>query len=323
MIETIAPRAGLGLRRRLGRYLAARTARFSLSPSIDIARQRKRLDTTGKRLPLARGVSVARTVLGGRPALALTPAKMRPGALVYLHGGGYSRGSPQSHKPLISRLAASFELKTFAPDYRLAPENPFPAGLDDAVAAIRAAREETGGPIVLAGDSAGGGLALAAAIRLRQLGLDLPEAMILFSPWTDLSLSGESVETKADADPMLKPDFLRAGAALYLGGRRADDPAVSPLFADLSGLPPTLIQAGGDEVLLDDSTRLAERMEAAGVNADCEVWQGLWHDFQLFAPIIPEADWAVDRARVWLDVQLADFFEDGAAPQANRASNAA
>lgn len=315
MIEVIAARAGLGVRRRIGRYLAGKTARASLSPDTDPKRQRKRLDATGKRLPLARGVSTSRTVLGGCPALALTPKNRRPGTLVYLHGGGYTRGSTRSHKPLISRLAASFGLRVIAIDYRLAPEHPFPAALDDATSALRDAFDDCEGPIVLAGDSAGGGLAVAACAHLRKLRHRLPEALIVLSPWADLSLSGQSHQTRAKADPMLKIEALEAAAAQYLGGRGGEEKLASPIFADLQGLPPTLIQVGEDEILLDDALRLHDAMEAAGVDVECEVWRGLWHDFQMFAPIIPEADCAVDRARVWLDGKIASLAEQPDAPQ--------
>jgi len=304
-IETIPARKGLRLRSFLGRRMARKAGRSSLSPATSAEHARARMDKAGRQLPMPKDVDVARTEIGGLDALAFAPESARNGMLVYLHGGGYSRGSALSHRALVARMAAAFSLNAISVNYRMAPEHPCPAAIEDAVAALEAVMANETGPVILAGDSAGGGLALAAAIRLRDAGRRVPDALYLLSPWTDLSMSGESVKTRALRDPMLNPDYLGAGGALYLGGRPGTDPEASPLFADLHGLPPTLIQVGSDEILLSDSTRLAEKLEAAGVPVECEVWEGMWHDFQIFSPLIPEADWAIDRARVWVELQLA------------------
>lgn len=304
-IETIPARKSIGLRSLLGRRMARKAGRSSLSPGIDAAHARARMDKAGRQLPMPKGVEVARTEIGGCDALAFAPENARKGMLVYLHGGGYSRGSALSHRALVARMAKAFGLNAISVNYRMAPEHPCPAAIEDAVSAIQAVMADEKGPVILSGDSAGGGLALAATIRLRDAGARIPDALYLLSPWTDLSMSGESVAAKAMRDPMLNPDYLGAGGQLYLGGRPGTDPEASPLFADLNGLPPTLIQVGSDEILLSDSTRLAEKLEAASVPVDCEIWEGMWHDFQIFSPLIPEADWAIDRARVWVELHLA------------------
>lgn len=304
-IEHIPARKGLRLRSFLGRRMARKAGRSSLSPATSAEHARARMDKAGRQLPMPKDVEVARTEIGGCDALAFAPQSARSGTLVYLHGGGYSRGSALSHRALVARMASAFGLNAISINYRMAPEHPCPAAIDDAVAALKAVMADETGPIILAGDSAGGGLALSAAIRLRDAGERVPDALYLLSPWTDLSMSGESVRGNALRDPMLNPDYLGAGGALYLGGRPGTDPEASPLFADLAGLPPTLIQVGSDEILLSDSTRLAEKLGAAGVPVDCEIWDGMWHDFQIFSPLIPEADWAIDRARVWVELQLA------------------
>ena len=304
-IEHIPSRKGIGLRSLLGRRMARKAGRSSLSPGIDAAHARARMDKAGRQLPMPKGVAVTTITKGGISGLGFAPDEARRGTLVYLHGGGYSRGSALSHRALVARMSKAFGLKAVSINYRMAPEHPCPAAIEDAVAAIRAVMADEKGPVILSGDSAGGGLALAATLRLRDAGERMPDALYLLSPWTDLSMSGESVRSKADRDPMLNPDYLGAGGQLYLGGRPGNDPEASPLFADLKGLPPTLIQVGSDEILLSDSTRLAEKLEAEGVPVDCEIWDGMWHDFQIFSPLIPEADWAIDRARVWVELHLA------------------
>ncbi len=304
-IEHIPQRKGLRLRGLLGRRMARKAGRESLAPGIDATHARARMDKAGRQMPMPKGVVVTTVVVGGIDGLSFALEGARQGVLVYLHGGGYSRGSALSHRALVARMAKAFSLNAISVNYRMAPEHPCPAAIEDAVCAIQAVMAEEKGSVILSGDSAGGGLALSATLRLRDAGERLPDALYLISPWTDLSMSGESVTAKAARDPMLHPDYLGAGGQLYLGGRAGDDPEASPLFADLKGLPPTLIQVGSDEILLSDSTRLAEKLEAGGVPVDCEIWDGMWHDFQIFSPLIPEADWAIDRARVWVELQLA------------------
>jgi epsilon-lactone hydrolase len=225
------------------------------------------------------------------------PSATDAATIYYLHGGGYTIGSVNSHRGIISRLSKASGARAFAIDYRLAPENPYPAGLDDAVTAYRwlLAQGVDANTIVIAGDSAGGGLALSTLVALRDAGDQLPAAAVLLSAWTDLDATGDSVRTRAGVDPMIIPDPLKRMGRLYAGDIQLSDPRVSPINADLSGLPPMLIHVGDHEVLLDDSTRLAERAKAAGVDATIEVWDEMIHVWQFFAPMLPEARQAIDR----------------------------
>jgi len=206
-------------------------------------------------------------------------------AVMYLHGGGYVFGSVATYRELIGRLSLAAGIWVLAPDYRLAPEHPFPAAVDDALAAYRwllGAGIEPG-HIAISGDSAGGGLALATLLALRDAGEQLPAAAVLLSPWTDLTCSGDSYVSRAESDPFSTRAQVVFLAAQYLAGADPTSVLASPIYADLKGLPPLLVHVGSDEVLLDDSTRLAERARAAGVEVDLKVWDGMWHDFQRFA----------------------------------------
>ncbi|MBB5746594.1 alpha/beta hydrolase [Brevundimonas variabilis] len=216
------------------------------------------------------------------------------GTLLYLHGGGYCVGSPRTHRELAGRLARSANRVGVVPDYRLAPEHPFPAGLDDAFAVYRSLCETEGAPPTLAGDSAGGGLALALLLRLREDGLPLPPRVAVLSPWTDLTLGGASIRDRAGRDPYMSEAVLTAFADAYapVGDRRR--PLVSPLHADLSGFPLLWIEVGSEEVLFDDAARLHDRARADGVEATLFVGEGLFHVWQA-VPGAPEALAASDR----------------------------
>lgn len=299
MIETIAKQPGFGIRRFLARRMAREAGRKTLSPDNPRGLARARMNRAGDRLPCAPSVTVEGAEIAGREGLIFTPAEARPGAILFFHGGGYSLGSPNSHKPFISHLSAALGLKAYAPDYRLAPEHVCPCAVEDGVDALAQIRKETDGPLLVAGDSAGGGLTLASVMAHRDAGRAMPQALYLLSPWADLTLSGASMKTRADVDPMLTPHALKRATDLYLDGRDPADPAASPLLGELSGLPPTLIQVGDHEVLLDDSVRLAERMAQSGISVRCEVWEEMFHDFQLFSPLLPEAAVALDHVKTW------------------------
>lgn len=215
----------------------------------------------------------------------------------YVHGGGYVVCSPRTHRPLTTRLAKYLNATTYVPYYRLAPEDPFPAGLDDVIAAYRAvlAKGVSAKNIVLMGDSAGGGMAFAMALALRDRGIALPAKMVLISPWTDLTLSGETLRSLDGEDPMLTWDWVIAKTPLYVGQSDPNHPYLSPLWADFNGLPPTLVQVGTREILLSDSERLYERAREAGWDLRLQVWQDMWHDFQMLSPMLPEATLALEE----------------------------
>lgn len=245
--------------------------------------------------PDARIVQVSEAAVRGEWVQARNVEPRR--TLLYFHGGAYIMGSPATHRHLTYRLARQSAARVFALDYRLAPEHPFPAAVDDAVACYRWLLDRGVAPesLVLGGDSAGGGLTLAALVALRDAGLPLPAAAICLSPWTDLAATGQSIRTNADADPMFNVTALGGLAAHYLGNTAPTHPLVSPLYADLRGLPPLLIQVGSTEILLDDSRRIAERARAAGVSAEIEIWSHMPHVWHLFAPRLPEGRRAIAK----------------------------
>ncbi|MFD5666122.1 alpha/beta hydrolase [Streptomyces anthocyanicus] len=257
--------------------------------------------------PAPDGVVSRRTVLGGRPALELDPdTASGPGRLLYLHGGGYLAGSPDTHAGLAGELARRAGLRAVSVDYRLAPEHPFPAAVDDGLAAYRELLSTGTDPqdLVLAGDSAGGGLGIATLLAAREAGLPQPAAVALFSPWVDLTLTGGSIRSKEGADPIFTEADVRAYADLYVGAGDRAAPLASPVFADLAGLPPLLVQAGANEVLLDDAVRLAGRAGADDVEVTLEVGPGLPHVYQLHYGRLEEADAALDRAARFLTAHL-------------------
>lgn len=243
-----------------------------------------------------RRAATAKVNLQALPSLRAWPRGADPQrTILYLHGGGYCFGSWGTHKSLITHLAVASEASVYAPNYRLAPEHPHPAALEDALAAYRWLLEQgvSSDALTIAGDSAGGGLALATAVEIRDRGLPSPASLVLISPWTDLRGDSRSMSDKASLDPMLSPSGTRSCSAAYLDGRSPSDQACSPLFADHTGLPPMLIHVGSDEILLDDSTRLAERCREAGVEVTLKVFEGLWHEFQIHAGLLRESDEAI------------------------------
>jgi epsilon-lactone hydrolase len=222
-------------------------------------------------------------------------------ALLYFHGGGYFTGSARAHRPITASLAkAGFSV--FAPEYRLAPEHPYPAAVDDAEAAWNGliASGHAAGTIAIAGDSAGGGLALALMIRLRDKGQPLPAAAALFSPWTDLAVTGDSLTSNARRDALFGARGVRAAAGWYLNGAEPRSPQASPLYAPLAGLPPLFIEVGEREILRDDSTRLAARADAEGVSATLNVWPVVPHAWQLACSFLPEGRRSLARTAAFL-----------------------
>lgn len=227
--------------------------------------------------------------------------------ILYFHGGAYVAMSAQTHRSLTSRLAGWSNTRLFALNYRLAPEHPFPAALDDALTAYRALIAEGIEPdrIVLAGDSAGGGLALALLIALRDAHEKLPAAGVLFSPWTDLAATGQSIVVNDRSDALFFGSWIAPEARHYLGGTPATNPLASPVYADLTGLPSLFIQVSDSEVLLDDSRRVFENAKKVGVQATLQIWHGVPHGWQIFAPILPEARAALRQASEFIAARLA------------------
>jgi monoterpene epsilon-lactone hydrolase len=271
---------------------------LSQSGKLTIAERRAAFDDLARAYRLPPDVERERVAAGGiRAEWIAVPESSDDHAVLYLHGGGYSCGSLESHRELAARLARAACARVLLIAYRLAPEHPYPAALEDACAAYRWLREQEPAAITVAGDSAGGGLALALLVALRDAEDSLPAAAALFSPWVDYTGQAASMTANAEADPIFGPDVLAEMAANYLTGR--DAAAVSPLNADLRDLPPLLLQVGTTETLYDDSRRLAERAEAAGVHVVLEENEGLLHVWHLFANL-PEAAEAVGRAEAFL-----------------------
>ena len=286
------------LRARLIRSLTSRYIRKINLADADIGKMRKRLDQLGKLTRAARSVSVEEDKLYGLKVEWYRPEKARSGKiLLYLHGGAFVLGSCDSHRKLVTQVACAGRIDAVLPEYRLAPEHPYPAGLQDCVGVYRALLDYGYNPknIVVAGDSAGGGLTMSLMLKLRHSGVPLPGAAVLISPFLDLTASGESVTTRAAQEPWFRADDIHVVIKYYCPDEDLEDPLVSPVFANVSGLPPTLVQVGDDEILLSDSTRIAENMKAADVDADLQVFPEMWHVFQLFVGKMPESRVAVDK----------------------------
>ncbi len=262
-------------------------------------RQRRAILGNGVRyLPMPPHVDVKQTTVGNIVAEWLRPVGTTDNrAVVYLHGGAYTMGSCTTHRALASRIAIASQTPALLPEFRLAPEYPFPAALEDGVAIYRWLIEQGISPqkMVIAGDSSGGGLAIALTVLLRDKDVPLPAAITCLSPWADLELTGESLTTRAQVDPMCSLKESQYHAAHYIGKHNARAPLVSPIYADLHGLPPILIQAGDREILLSDAIRLTERARKDGVGAELEVWDGMWHVWHLFARYVPEGQRAIDK----------------------------
>jgi epsilon-lactone hydrolase len=255
-------------------------------------------------LPVPEGIRVHETSLGGRPALRVIPdAGASAGTLLYLHGGSHVVGSPRTALGLTAGLVTRTGIPGISLDYRLAPEHPFPADVQDVVAAYRELLEQglTPGSIAFAGDSAGGGLTITGALAARDAGLPLPAAIVAFSPGLDATRAGESIVTKAEADPLINRAAIDYMSSLYVAGQDRRNPLLSPVVtADLTGLPPVLVQVGTNEMLLDDARRLARRASDAEVDVVLDITAKVPHVFQSFTGVLDEAAEALDRAALFL-----------------------
>ena len=279
----------------------------SFPPDSDINEQRRLLRELVAGQPLPPELTVTAATLGGVPVAEISVAGIEPRHVVlYFHGGVYVLGDAFQAADLAAQVGRRAGAKVFSVDYRLAPEHPFPAAVDDALATYDALLHDGTAPgdIVFAGESAGGGLAIATLVNARDHGLPQPAAAFVMSPYADLTLAGATLETKGGVDPLLSRDSLAARVPDYTAGH---DPAlglISPVFADLTGLPPLIIQAGTHEVLLDDAIRLARRAAAADVDVTLDITAGVPHVFQTFHSVIDEAAAALDRAGQLLSAHL-------------------
>jgi len=271
------------------------------------AEQRARIETLADFFPVPPGIEVMAASVGGVAGEWVRARRTRnDAALLYLHGGGYMIGSLKSHRHLAAAISEASGLPLFVPDYRLAPEHPFPAAVEDAVAAYKGLLESGLSPakLAIAGDSAGGGLTIATLVSLRDQGSPLPACAVAISPWTDLSQGGEACRTRAARDPMVKKKGLDEMAVAYLAGADPKTPLASPLFADLRGLPSLLLQVGTEEALYDDTVGLKQRAEEAGVDVSAESWGGMMHVWHIFHPILSEARDAIARVGSYLRAHI-------------------
>jgi epsilon-lactone hydrolase len=282
-----------------------RQSAFPIGSSV--SEQRRRLRELVSAQPLPAEVTVTAAALGGVPTAEITVAGIEPRHVVlYFHGGVYVIGDAFLAAELASQVGRRTHAKVISVDYRLAPEHPYPAAVDDALAAYEAILHNGIAPsdIIFAGESAGGGLAIATLVNAREHGLPLPAAAFVMSPYADLTLAGTTLETRRDVDPLLSRELLEPRVADYLAGQDAGLGLISPLFADLSGLPPLIIQAGTHEVLLDDALRLARQAAGADVEVTLDITPGVPHVFQAYHAILDEATAALDRAGQLLSAHL-------------------
>jgi epsilon-lactone hydrolase len=274
----------------------------------DVNEQRRLLRQLLSAQPLPADVTVTEAKLGGVPTADITVEGVEPRHVVlYFHGGVYVMGDAFLAADLASQVGRRTEAKVISVDYRLAPEHPYPAAVDDALAAYEALLQDGTAPsdILLAGESAGGALAVATLVNARDHGLPLPAAAFVMSPYADLTLAGTTMETKREVDPLMSQEALELRVTDYTAGQDAALGLISPIFADLAGLPPLIIQAGSHEVLLDDAVRLAQQAATADVEVTLDITPGVPHVFQAYYPILDEASAALDRAGQLLSAHLA------------------
>jgi epsilon-lactone hydrolase len=275
----------------------------------DVDEQRRLLRELLSAQPLPADVTVTACALGGVPTAEITVDGIeRRNAVLYFHGGVYVMGDAALAADLASQVGRRTQGKVISVDYRLAPEHPYPAAVDDALAAYEALLDNGIAPsnIAFAGESAGGGLVIATLVNARDRGLPLPAAALVMSPYADLTLAGTTMETRREVDPLLSREALQARIDDYTSGQNAALALISPVFADLTGLPPLIIQAGTHEVLLDDALRLAQQAAAADVQVTLDITPGVPHVFQAYYPMLDEAATALDRAGQFLSAHLAD-----------------
>jgi epsilon-lactone hydrolase len=289
----------LSIQARIAKWIL-RLLRYSeVRGTID--QQRLKQEKATQRFQIPRDIEVKPVNINGLSAAWFSGPEPKHGVVLYLHGGAYALGSIQSHQEYLGRFASATRSQILAINYRLAPEDPFPAALEDALIAYRwiLPRVLDSSQIAIAGDSAGGGLALATTLALRDNGDPLPACVVCLSPWVDLTLSCKSIQSKAAVDPILNPTFLARYAGYYAGEHARDHDRISPIFGDLAGLPPLLIHVGSEEILLDEALWLAEKAQAAGVEVQMKTWGGLFHVFPLI-PFLPESKTSLEHMAAFI-----------------------
>lgn len=273
-----------------------------------VEESRKGLEILASITKLPKDVKIEQVDVNGMNAVWISvPTSNSDDIILYLHGGGYMEGSLISHQDLVSRISRAAKAKVLLVEYRLAPEDPFPAAVEDAVKSYKWLIENQKidpAKIVIAGDSAGGGLTLVTLVKLRDDNINLPAAGVCLSPWTDLALTGESYHRNAKADPFLKYYDLVFMAHLYVGDNDPKNPYISPLYADLHGLPPIFIQVGTAEIIEDDSRRFAEKAKKAGIDVKLEVFDDMVHVFQAFSAWTPEGQEGIDKIGAYIQEKL-------------------
>jgi monoterpene epsilon-lactone hydrolase len=284
------------------------SGRMAANPQMDLENMRDLFERFHRAAAEPEGVAYAEAIAGGVPGLWCLPdGAPADHAVLYLHGGGYSTCSPQTHRKLAGHLASAAAVRTLVLDYRLAPEHVFPAQIDDSVAAYRSllAQGISADHIAIAGDSSGGGQAASTVLKMRELGEELPGAMVAFSPLYDLEVKGASMETNAATDALIQREMPLGMVAMYLGeSGSASDPVANPLYADLAGFPPSYLAAGGYETLLDDAVRFADRAQAAGADVTLEIVPEMQHVYVFMAGRAPEADQTIANVGGWLRAKL-------------------
>ena len=286
------------IRARILRFISSAYVKRINIEDIDLVKVRRLWSWLGRLLITAFFVRVVSDRINGLYAEWLTPKNSMDGnLLLYLHGGGYVVGGCDMHRQMVSHLARAGRIRTLLPEYRLAPEHKFPAAIDDAVSIYKSLLDMgiKAEDIIFAGDSAGGGLAVATLLSLRDAGEPLPAAAVLLSPFLDVTGSGKSMQSRAERDPWFSPEDLPVVADMYCEAHQRRFPLVSPVFADMEGLCPMFIQVGDDEILLSDSERIADECVAAGIEVELQVWPEMWHVFQMFVGKMPESRAAIRK----------------------------
>ncbi len=278
-----------------------------ISPYADVQKKRAAWNKLGDKSRVAKSVHVRQATIEGINCEWLVPEGCEGApVLYYLHGGAYLMGSTQTHRRMVSHIARASGTRALVPNYRLAPEHRFPAAIEDSTAVYRSLLEAGTDPaaIVIAGDSAGGNLTMATLLVLRDAGDPLPTAVCLMSPWLDLAAEGESMDSRAKHDPWFRPEDIPEIVEKYCSKYDTKNPLVSPVYADPSNLPPTLIQVGDHEILLSDSTRMADKISEVGGSVTLQIWPDMWHVFQLFVGLMPESKRAINDISTFLKQHL-------------------